>query len=563
MSTSASRLRKYARLAVVAASLVLVPAGLILLGVRYQMLPRSVRRAIVEGALRAFLIGYASLLVGSSVGVAVLGSLAYRARRRGARASWRARGLLLCATNLIALGTAEMGAAGWLAWSHRLPVLPTRFEPTDGAQHLFVIGGSGALGHPYSPNVSIGQVVARELGRALPGASFRADMLAELGASLTGQHRKLAEIRQRPAAVLVYAGHNEFTGRFEEERSVDLDEAPRHPALHRIFRASLASPLCRLIYESLSKNRLDGPPPRLNRHHLIDAPMFSPSEAADILENYRRRTEAIVAWAERIGAVPILVIEPGDEAGYPPNRSLLPASASADERRWVEEQYRAARSAEESSELEVASAIYREMIRREPGFAEGHFRLARLLEQSGRSLEALGHYIRARDLDGMPFRCITAFQDVSRDVASRHTSCILVDGPAELRSICPNGIVDAHAMQDGHHASLRGITALSRAVLLALRERGAFGWNSGEAPALEPAAVAVDFGIDSRRWTVVCDWGRTFYRWVAGFRFDPAEHLANAERFEECGRRLAEGEAPDSLGFDRLSLRPIGAGSSP
>ena len=563
MSTTSKPLRKYARLVILAAAVVLAPAGLVLLGIRYQILPRSDRRAIVEVALRVMLVGYAALIVGSALGVVVFACGVSRAKRRGHRASWRARGLLLCSTNLMALGLAEAGAAAWLAWMHRLPSLPTRFEPSDGTEHIVVIGGSGALGHPYSPNVSIGQIVARELGRAVPGKTFQADVLAELGASLTDQHRKLAGIRQRPAAVLIYTGHNEFTGRFEEERNVDLDEAPRNPALHRIYGASLASPLCRLIYESLSKNRLDGPPPMLNRHRLIDAPMFTPSEAADILENYRRRTEAIVAWSERIDALPILVIEPGDEAGYPPNRSLLPASASSDERRWVEDQYRAARSAEERADFDGASAIYREMIRREPGFAEGHFRIARLLERSGRWVEALDHYIRARDLDGMPFRSITAFQRVSRDVAARHASCVLVDGPAELRLICPHGVIDAHAMQDGHHASLRGITALSRAVLRELRRRGAFDWREGEVPALDPARVALDFNIDAGRWIAVCDWGRTFYRWVAGFRFDPAEHLANAERFEEAGRRIAAGEPPDALGFDRLSLRRFGPSPSP
>ncbi|HEY2157335.1 MAG TPA: hypothetical protein VGH33_17030, partial [Isosphaeraceae bacterium] len=452
---------------------------------------------------------------------------------------------------------AEIGAAGWTTWLHRLPVLPTRFDPPDGAEHLVVIGGSGALGHPYSPNASIGQIVAWGLERSLPGRRFRADVLAELGASLSDQHKKLAGVRQRPAAVIVYAGHNEFTGRFEEERSVDLDEAPANPLLHRLYRASISSPLCRLIYESLSKNRLDGPPPLMSRHRLIDAPMFTPSEAADVLDDFRRRLEAIVVWSVRVGALPILIIEPGDESGYPPNRSLLPASATADDRRWVEEQYRSVRGAEASSDWGRAESLCRELVLRQPGFAEGRFRLARLLDGSGRHEEALDEYLAARDLDGMPFRCITAFADVYRDVAARYPACLLIDGPAVLRRICPHGIVDGSAMQDGHHASLRGIAAISRDVLGRLRSRGTFKWNEGGVALLEPAGIAAHFGLDRSRWVAVCDWGRTFYRWVAGFRFDPAEHVANAERFEESGRRIAAGEEPEAMGFDRLSLRPL------
>jgi hypothetical protein len=557
MSTIPPRVRRYTKPAGIGAALALAIVGAMLLGIRFQTLPRPERRAIVEGMLRGMLVGYAAVLVGSVLGIVTLGWGVYGARRAGMRTPRRARGILLCAACLIALAMSEAVAATWAAWAHRMPALPTRFDPSDGAEHIVVLGGSGALGHPYSPNISIGQVVAWGLGRALPSRTFRADVLAKLGASLTDQHLELAAIRQRPAAVVIYAGHNEFTGRFEEERNVDLDEAPSNPALHRLYRLSFASPLCCLMYETLSKNRLDGPPPLMSRHRLIDAPMFTPSERADVVDNFRRRLEAIVAWSERVGAVPILVIEPGDEAGYPPNRSLLPAFASTEERGWVEERYQAARSAESMGEWGRAEGLYREMTDRQPSFAEGHFRLARVLDRSGRFAEALDHYLAARDLDGMPFRCIAAFGDIYRETAARHPKSILVDGPAELRAICPRGIVDGHAMQDGHHASLRGIDAISRSILRELRARGALDWTAGDVPQIEPADVAEHFGLDRSRWLAVCDWGRTFYRWVSGFRFDVAEHVTNAERFEECSRKIAAGEAPDALGFERLSLRPL------
>ncbi len=548
---------KYAKLATCAAAIALAVVGVALAAIGFEALPRSDRRIVVEAALRAMLVGYGLALAGSAFAAVVLGVLVWRSRRRRERAGWHAKGLLLAATILISLAIAETGAGAWTAWQRRMPVLPTQFDAPDGVEHLVVIGGSGALGHPYSPNTSIGQVVAWGLERGLPGRRIRADVLAELGASVTDQHKKLAGFRQRPAAVIVYAGHNEFTGRFEEERSVDLDEAPADPLLHRLYRVSLSSPLCRLIYESLSRNRLDGPPPLMSRHRLIDAPMFTPSEAADVLDNFRRRLEAIVAWSERVGALPILIIEPGDESGYPPNRSLLPASATVAERLWVEEQYRMASGAEAESDWGRAEALYRELVFRQPGFAEGHFRLARVLERSGRYEEALDHFVAARDLDGMPFRCTTAFADIYRDVAARRPACRLIDGPAVLRRICPHGIVDGSAMQDGHHASLRGITALGCEVLDRFRAGDRYGWSQGDLSPLEPAEVAEHFGLDRSRWVVACDWGRTFYRWVSGFRFDAAEHVRNAQRFEESGRRIAAGERPEAIEFDRLSLSPL------
>jgi hypothetical protein len=556
LAQSRPRWRRIARLVVPAMIIALTVVGLQLLAIGFPMLPRSNRRWVVEWLLRFMLAGYATILAGAILGIFFLGTAVYLTRRRGQGRALPARLLLLCVSILLSLAASEATAAVWLAWVHRMPVLPTHFDPDDGRAHIVVLGGSTALGHPYSPTLSVGQVVAWQLERVLPGRRFQADVSAFLGASLEDMHRKLSDLKQRPAAIVIFAGHNEFPSHFEEERNVDLDEDPRNPALHKLYRASLSSPLCRLIYQTLSKNRLDGPPPMMNRHHLVDEPMYTPSEAADVLENFRRRMEAIVVYCERIGAIPILLIEPGNESDYEPNRSLLPPAASPAERLWVEQQYRAARAAAELDSPR-AMELYCELIERQPAFAEAHFRLARLLEQTGKWDEARSHYVLARDYDGMTFRCTTTFQNVYREIAARHSQCILVDGPEALRAICPHGIISDDAMQDGVHPSLRGITALAQAVLGALRSRQAFGWREGDAPALDPAPVAEHFGMNAERWHSVCDWGRSFYRWVAGFRFDPADHLAKAKRFEECDRLIAGGQSPDATGFAPLSLRPL------
>lgn len=226
-SSTIGRLRRvFVRLVLPALIVALTFYVMMLLWFRFQMLPRSDRRGIVELALRVMLVGYAVVLVGSLLGVLALGGATYRAIRR--RTDWKrpARLFVLSGATLFSLAAIEAGAVLWLAWEHRMPALPTRFQPDDGRSHIVVLGGSGALGHPYQPNVSIGQVVAWQLDRALPGRRFQADVLAYLGASLTDMHLKLAGIEQRPAAILIYSGHNEFTGRFEEERDVNLDKAP-------------------------------------------------------------------------------------------------------------------------------------------------------------------------------------------------------------------------------------------------------------------------------------------------------------------------------------------------
>ena len=43
----------------------------------------------------------------------------------------------------------------------------------------------------------------------------------------------------------------------------------------------------------------------------------------------RRRLEAMVSYAERVGAVPVLIVPAANDAGYAPNRSFLAASTPA------------------------------------------------------------------------------------------------------------------------------------------------------------------------------------------------------------------------------------------
>ena len=118
---------------------------------------------------------------------------------------------------------------------------------------------------------------------------------------------------------------------------------------------------------------------------------------------------------------------------------------------------------------------HRELLKRQPGFAECHYRLARLLERFGSAGEAYDHYVAARDNDGYPMRCLTPFQDAYREVAKRHR-CVLIDAQAYLHKIGRRGRLDDELFEDMMHPSLKGYIALAQAVLCGLKSRGALGW---------------------------------------------------------------------------------------
>jgi hypothetical protein len=527
----------------VAATLAMVLPGWI------PLLPREWRRAMIEAALRGVLVGYWTLVLIALLGPPLLVGLAVRSRRRrdGRTGRGNLRALAACLACLVSLIALELGSAAWRGWVHRLPSLPSAFdESPPGEYRILVLGGSSALGEPYRPWLSVGQIVAWQLQEAIPDRRVECEVLAWLGESLEQQHRKLARIRRRPDAVIIYSGHNEFIARFEngrEERDPGVDEEPRGWLLRLAYRASLYSPFCRLAYEIISKNRLDEPPPMAGRHQLIDPPLCSPSEAADILADFRRRLEAIVGYCERIGAQPILIIPPANESGFEPSRSTLPAWTSPDDRRWVAEAFRAARALE-STEPGQAAADYAEMIRRHPTFAEAHFRLARLLERDGKLSEAGDHYLAALDNDGLPMRCPAPFRAALDEVARRHPRCILIDGRRELAAISPNGLIGDRVIQDAHHPTLVGYTALAGAVLRELQVRKTPGTARPIVLPLEPDSIARHFGMNGPKWATVCERTSVHYQRVAGYRYDPEERLEKSRRYAAAVGRLQNGEAP-------------------
>ena len=128
-----------------------------------------------------------------------------------------ARWFLVCGSTVFGLVLAETAAAAWLSWIHRLPTFPHRFvEPASPHDEILivVIGESSAwechtrAGCPSAPS-SVASYI-----RQYRTHRFRVDVLAEKGATLEAMHQKLASLTERPDALVVYSGHNEFLARF-------------------------------------------------------------------------------------------------------------------------------------------------------------------------------------------------------------------------------------------------------------------------------------------------------------------------------------------------------------
>ena len=226
-------------------------------------------------------VGYCLLIPLSLAGIVGLWVPLVRSHRRGG--NWRpwARAWLFSVSTLVVLIVAEGGTMVWRAVEMSSePALPRTLPASPGkALRLVVIGGSSAR-----LSVSAQAFHRPDRRLAAPGRSaskaVELEILAEGGASLEVQYRKLAEIKYRPDALIIYSGHNEFWTHYPWIRRV-------HPPRNLLEWARRRSRFCRLIDEAIDLNRIDAPSTPALSPPAIDWPACDARERAE-----RRGTSA-------------------------------------------------------------------------------------------------------------------------------------------------------------------------------------------------------------------------------------------------------------------------------
>jgi hypothetical protein len=367
-------------------------------------------------------------------------------------------------------------------------------------------------------------------------------------------HTKLATTRRRPELAILFAGHNEFSSRFDWGHSAYYyyDQIPPTPLTLQSL-ARRYSPLLRLIEETAQSLSVSVHPPHVITRQLVDVPVCTSEQYAERLTEFRARLGVMVTYLERIGAQVVLVIPPGNEAGLEPNRSFLPSSTLRADREAFASKFLAAREDESRNRL-AAETAYLRLLEEQPRFAEGHFRLARMLEHDGRWDDAYQHYVAARDLDGMPFRLPSDYQQIYKDVGVEHPRATLIDGPAEFHAKAENGIVDDAFFADGLQPSLNGYTVLAQAILTKMQERRMFGWSADTPrPIVTPLACATHFQMNEARWQVVCNYTAWFYGRTAYLRYKPSERLAKEAKYGKAALELKAG-----VPFESVHLPGVG-----
>jgi tetratricopeptide (TPR) repeat protein len=316
---------------------------------------------------------------------------------------------------------------------------------------IFVIGESTTAGFPYGNNVMFPRILNVRLTDAFPGRRIEVVNMGMAAISSYAMLDFMDEIlEQKPDALLVYAGHNEFYGAMAVS---SMESLGRNPAVVKAYLKLERLKLFMALRDAIGNFRVrmilkKNPDANRNQNVTLMERIVSDETIpfhGPVYEKGRKQFEgnlgAIASKAGRRG-IPVLISELVSNV-----RDLKPFS-----------------SAEGDSS----------------GSADAAYSLGRRLEAEGRFEEARGAYLAAKDLDRVRFRATEEFNGVIRAVAAR-SGAFVVPMKAAFERASAHGLIGDGLMSDHLHPNVAGYFVMADCFFNSLRENRVISgiWDDG------------------------------------------------------------------------------------
>ena len=317
-------------------------------------------------------------------------------------------------------------------------------EKPAHSMRIFVLGESSAAGFPYSANGAFARVLRDVLTDVLPSDTVE---VVNMGMAATNSYT-IADlagdiIEQRPDAVMIYGGHNEYYGALGAGSTESLGSFPGIVRLYLRLQHLKTFLLLR------------------NATNRVLA-LFGRGRTTADMEGDATRMESVVA-NQRIAL--------GDDTytrgvqQYESNlRIAIGAFRSAGIPVFI---------GSTPSNLRDLSPFGTSIV--PPDSTATHvFDSARAILSSGDSIRAGEYFSRARDLDVVRFRAPSEFQRVIQEIA-QETSSIYVPALEEIAGESAHGIPGGDLFLEHVHPNQRGYVLLARSYYRALARVGFLG----------------------------------------------------------------------------------------
>jgi tetratricopeptide (TPR) repeat protein len=344
------------------------------------------------------------------------------------------------------------------------PVLMRARKPA-GAYRIFILGESAALGDPR-PAYGAGRYLQVLLRERFPGVDFEVICVAM---TAINSHAILPIAREcarhEGDLWIIYMGNNEMVGPFGAT-TVFGSRTPRLSYV-RLGLAIEKTRMGQLLMAAIRKLAGDSKPGetwggmKMLMEHRV--PPDDPGREV-VHQNFRKNLDDILRAGEAAHVPMMLCTMAVNLRDCPPFASVVHTNLPASERAALERLGAEAALAEGRESWMEALEKYVEAARIEPQSAELQFRLGNCLLHITNSPAAREHFVRACDLDELPFRADSQINDAVRQTGQAHSSHNLICSDAEslFATNSPTGVPGQESFYDHVHFNFDGNYRLAR-----------------------------------------------------------------------------------------------------
>lgn len=346
-------------------------------------------------------------------------------------------------------------------------------KPAD-TYRIFVLGESSAAGFPYGRFGSLAGMLEQRLRRTFPDKNIEVITTAMSAVNSYTLLDFTDEIlAQKPDAVLIYTGHNEYVGILGVGSAYSVSTSRDTTLAFLKLRQLRLFQIVKDTYYSFSVGNLAKASSRNVMAEIArdkEIPYGSATFDAGVAQ-FRDNLDDMLSRYEQ-AHVPVLigtlVSNERDQAPF-----VSKVGPGVDPALW-EQVYQQGYSAIKNKDWPAAQAAFARDLSMDDIAADAYYAQAYVYESEKNYEAARQDYLAAKDRDQLRFRAPEVFNDVIRQEAQKH-GAILVDVQAAFHREAVNGIIGTDLILEHVHPNAYGYFVLTDAYYEALRQHSMIG----------------------------------------------------------------------------------------
>jgi len=367
------------------------------------------------------------------------------------------------------------------------PVVMRAPKP-PGVRRIFLFGESAALGDPR-PAFGVGRYLETLLRERYPGTNFEVICVAM---TAINSHAILPIARECAAYEgdlwILYLGNNEFVGPFGASTVFGRQAPPcnlvrLYLTFQRTRLGQAFAALARRVSKGEAPNKWGGMKMFLDQQIAAGDP-----RKRQVYENFEANLNSILDAAASAGVPVILSSMASNLKECPPFASLPPPDLAASRIAEWTNLLHTGITLELQGRFADALLDYQAAARISPQNAELQFRLGTCLLMVTNTAEARQCFVRARDLDALPFRADSQINQIIAATAARRAQQRVNFFDAEETLAGADKLTDQDCFYEHVHLNFSGNYRLARALSEPVSSLLGLGFETGPANAWPNAA---------------------------------------------------------------------------